>query len=258
MDIEFIKDTALEAGKAIMEIYASEDFGTEMKKNSSPLTKADTKANKIIVSRLRKKYPEIGILTEEEADDKTRLDKELVWIIDPMDGTKEFINRNGEFTVNIGLAKNGKPIMGVILVPAKNEMFWADENGAFNNISRKIEKITVSSNKEIPDMVLAKSRSHSGEKEKALIENNKFKAVISSGSSLKGCLIARGVADAYFRFGPTNEWDICAMHAILNAAGGKMTDLEGNEIVYNKKKVKINGFLASNNQIHDILIEKGK
>jgi len=251
------KKLALDAGEAIMELYQS-DISSERKDDGSLLTKADTTADRIIVQGLKKEFPDIPVLSEERKDDLSRQKSKLVWIVDPLDGTKEYVNRNGEFTVNIGLVKDGKPILGVVLVPAKNEMFWGSEEGAFYNISRKVERIGVSKRNALNEMILAKSRSHSGEKEKKLIEKNRFKAVISSGSSLKGCLIAQGIADVYYRFGPTNEWDICAMHAVIDASGGMMTDLLGKEIKYNKEDVKINGFMASNGQIHKKLIEIGR
>jgi 3'(2'), 5'-bisphosphate nucleotidase len=247
------KNLSLVAGEEILNIYSSGDFGTTEKSDKSPLTKADLTANEVIVSTLGKAFPDFGILTEEESDDLSRLDKEYVWIIDPLDGTKEFIKRNGEFTVNIGLCKNGEPVLGVVYAPAKDELFFAEKSkGAFYQKGKEISKITASNKSKISDMTLACSRSHSGEKEASI--QNLFVEVIPTGSSLKGCLIAKGDADAYFRFGPVHEWDICAMDAILRGAGGLLTDFSGNPIKYNQKDTLIKGFLASNGKIHGELL----
>jgi len=259
--LDAAKQASLEAGKTIMEIYNSGDRGYQTKDDDrkSELTKADTSANEVIVKRLSKRYPDIPILTEEANDPKERLDSEYVWIVDPMDGTKEFISRNGEFTVNIGLVKDGVPVLGALYIPAKNILYYAIEGqGAYMIENSKETKIRPSKNSDVNQMVLVKSRSHSGEKEKALIERCKFKDIITSGSSLKGCLVASGKADLYFRFGPTKEWDICAMSAIIGEAGAMITDLEGREIRFNKEDILINGFLVSNNTIHEDLIRISK
>jgi 3'(2'), 5'-bisphosphate nucleotidase len=265
MDFESIlgvaKELALSSGRKILEIYNSKDFEIKIKEDKSPLTKADTEANEIIVSGLREIFPKHGILTEEEKDNKQRLEKDFVWIIDPLDGTKEFIKRNGEFTVNIGLVRNGKPILGVVYVPAKNELFYAlkDKGAFYENIATgQKEKIKSSRREKIDEMILIKSRSHASEKLMKIIDEYGFSEIKTSGSSVKGCLIAKGEADVYFRFGNTNEWDICAMHAILNEAGAKITDLNGEKIIYNKDNTLINGFIVSNNKIHEKLVEIAK
>lgn len=233
--IDKIKKLAIQAGKATLAYYGQPQ--TTYKDDRSPLTKADTEANRIITSFLREHFPNHGILTEEEKDTSDRLNKEYVWIIDPLDGTKEFIKKNGEFTINIALTKQGEPILGVIYAPALDLLFSAEqEKGAFCND----EPIHVS--KKTKHLVLAQSRSHADGRLKQLpIETS-----ITSGSSLKGCLIAQGKADCYVRFGPVNEWDICAMHCIVTEAGGTLKTLLGNRIVFNQKETLINGFMATN------------
>jgi len=255
------KSLARRAGSEIMKIYESEFKITEKEDENahrSPLTEADLLANEIIVTGLRRNFPEYSILTEEEKDNKERLNNKYVWIIDPIDGTKEFISRNGEFTVNIALVHQNRPILGVIYAPALDQAFYAakDQGACISNGNER--PIKVSSRSMLNRMILVKSRSHASGKLLELIEKNIFARTRTSGSSLKGCLVAKGDSDVYYRLGPVNEWDICAMHAIINAAGGKMTDLDGKEIKYNKEDVKINGFLVSNNTIHKELIEMGK
>ena len=257
--LNFIKNLAINAGQAIIKIYNSNDFEIQIKKDNFPLTKADLLANQIIVSNLKSKFPNFGILTEEEEDNKERLSKEYVWIIDPIDGTKEFINRNGEFTVNIGLVKSGEPILGVIYVPTKGELFYAfkDIGTFYETVNSKVQ-IKVSNRMEINNMILVKSRSHTGDKLIQLINKYCFAEIKTSGSSIKGCLISKGDSDVYFRFGPTHEWDICAMHAIIKSAGGEITDLKGEQIHYNKSNTLINGFIVSNNKIHRKFVEMVK
>ncbi len=252
------KKLALQAGKKIMEIYENKHISVTIKKEEnreSPLTQADTAANDIIVTGLCQEFPEYAILTEEAIDDKKRLENDYVWIIDPLDGTKEFVNRNGEFTVNIALVYKKEPILGVIYVPVKGEMFYATKgNGAHYEINNKVKKINVSEKENIKEMILVQSKSHSGEKEAAI--RKYFAETKSKGSSLKGCLIAQGEADAYFRFGPINEWDVCAMNLIVQEAGGKMTTLDGFVRNYNSENILIpDGFLVSNNKNHEKLLE---
>jgi 3'(2'), 5'-bisphosphate nucleotidase len=251
--IKQVKSLAIEAGNRIMEIYNQADFNIQLKSDNSPITFADRLANDYIVANLQTAFPKFGILSEESQDDPIRLKKPFVWIIDPLDGTKEFIKRNGEFTVNIGLVENGSPRLGVIWAPALGDLYYAAEGlGAFyERPGEPAQPIRCSTRAKIEEMVLMKSRSHAGEKETLLTERHQFAAVKTSGSSIKLCLIARGEADVYFRFGPTSEWDICAANCILEQAGGKLTDCLGNPVVYNRPDpLNRNGFISSNNTIH--------
>ena len=252
-----IKTIAILSGKAIIDIYNSSNYSTQKKSDNSPLTEADLASNKIIVEEIKKYFPEHGILSEEIKDNKERLEKESVWIIDPLDGTKEFISRNGEFTVNIALVYKGRPVLGVIYVPVKQELYYAIKGeGAFFEKNGKKQRINVSD--KTKKLNLVKSRSHASEKLQKIIDKNDFGDIKTAGSSLKGCLVAKAEADVYYRLGPINEWDICAMDIIVNEAGGKMTDLKGSKILYNKKDTLIRGFLVSNNKIHDKLLQKVK
>lgn len=229
--IEIVKSLARDAGNKILELYNS-DFKVEYKDDNSPLTEADRASNDLIVKRLKEDFPNIAILSEEEKDDGERLEKDFCWIIDPLDGTKEFIKKNDEFTVNIALSFKGKPILGVIYVPVLDEMYWAFEGkGAYSNES---ERIHVS--KKLKDLVLVESRSHKSEKSDRLISDNKakIKKLVAYGSSLKGCIIAKGGADAYFRFGPTMEWDTAAMQCIVEEAGGVFRQMDDSEMTYNR------------------------
>ena len=259
--VQFVKEIAIEAGNKILEIYNSPDFEIEMKEDNSPLTKADKVANDYIVQQLGKAYPEFGILSEESKLTNERLTKNHVWIVDPLDGTKEFIKRNGEFTVNIGLVEQGQPVLGVVTIPVNGEVYFASKgNGAYyQDKIGKISPIKSSTKEKLNEMVLMKSRSHASDKLKDLIEKHQFASVKESGSSIKICLIAHGLADIYYRFGFTNEWDICAAHSVLNEANGKMTDCYGNELTYNKEDpLNKNGFIASNSTVHSTFVEIAK
>jgi len=259
--INDVKEVAIEAGNKILEVYNQPDFDVQLKSDQSPITKADMIANEVIVQRLQKNYSDFGILTEESRFDNNRLDKTHVWIIDPLDGTKEFIKRNGEFTVNIGLVEDGEPCFGAVYIPVKQELYYAARgNGAyFQDSTGAVAKIHCSPKTKLEQMALVKSRSHASEKLDRLLQQYQFASIKERGSSIKICLIAHGLAEVYFRFGPTNEWDICAAHCVLNEAGGKLTDCPGETLRYNKQDpLNRNGFVASNNTIHPNLIEIAK
>ncbi len=238
-----------EAGKAILDIYNSNDFGIEIKDDNSPLTLADKASNEIIEKNLNELFPDIPILSEEgkEIPFEARRNWQRFWLVDPLDGTKEFIKRNGEFTVNIALIENQRPVLGVIYVPVTNEFYCGDIiNGSFkingNGIKTKISVTNKSSNEKLN---VVQSRSHSGEEEKEFYSKFKIKETLSKGSSLKICLVAEGKADLYFRGGPTWEWDTAAGHAILLGAGGKFTNKDGSELLYNKEVIKNFGFIST-------------
>lgn len=256
--LNIVKGIAIEAGKIILEVYNSPDFEVELKSDRSPVTKADKLANEYIVENLKANFPEFGVLAEESKKDPSRLEKKYVWIVDPLDGTKEFIKRNGEFTVNIGLVEDGIPKVGVVGVPAKKETYFAacDLGAFYEDAQGIVTKIGCSTIDKIEEMTLVKSRSHASEQLTNMLNDYHFKATKDSGSSIKICLIARGAAEVYFRFGPTNEWDVCAAHCVLNEAGGKMTKCSGDEITYNHEEtLNTNGFIASNNVLHQKFVE---
>ncbi len=240
-------ELAYKAGKAIMKVYEG-DFDVEYKSDKSPLTIADTQANEIITSVLREEFS-YSILAEEEKDNRERLNDEWCWIIDPLDGTKEFVKRNGEFTVNIALTYKKKPVLGIVYVPVSKEMYYAikDEGAFYKRDGNEFEQIFVS-NKE-SDLILMKSRSHASEKLIKLIENNRelIKESKEAGSALKGCLVAKGEADIYIRFNPTMEWDTCAMHCIVEEAGGVFRQIDSSKMLYNRDNaVNENGFYIMN------------
>lgn len=230
--LEIVKNVTLEAGKVIVEIY-SKDFSVDYKADQSPITEADEKSNALIVQTLSNKYPECAILAEESQDNPERLKNQWCFIIDPLDGTKEFVKKNGEFTTNIALSFNGKPVLGVIGIPVTGELYYAVKGmGAFYEKQGSAQKISVSSRTE--DIRMMVSRSHQSEKLLALIEKNRIKNIASVGSAIKGCLIARGEAEVYYRFGHTMEWDTAAMQCIVEEAGGVFRQMDDSVMTYNR------------------------
>lgn len=214
-----IKRIAQEAGKAILEIY-QKDFKIEYKNDNSPLTEADTKSNQIICTMLEKLYPNIPILSEENKtiEFNERKNWEYYWCIDPIDGTKEFIKKNDEFTVNIALIHNKTPVLGVVYAPAIEKMYIAKQGeGAFLNG----EKIPLTHTKN--EFTVVASKSHLSVETQSFINDLKIKypnlCADSKGSSLKLCMVAEGKADIYPRISPTMEWDTAAAHAIVLEAG---------------------------------------
>jgi len=234
-----IKDIAVDAGKAIMEIY-KRDFSIEYKDDKSPLTEADTKANEIICSALTKLYPNIPIMSEEnkQTEYEVRKEWEYYWCIDPIDGTKEFIKKNDEFTVNIALIHKNTPVLGVVYAPAIDEMYSAKEGeGAFKNG----QKLPLTQN-DAPEEKLSvvASKSHLSQETQEFIDNLKTKEIeqVSKGSSLKLCMVAEGVADIYPRLAPTMEWDTAAADAVVREAGKMTYQFEKEKpMVYNKENL---------------------
>ncbi len=248
--IEDLIDLSKEAGRAILEIYNSDDFEVESKDDNSPLTKADKASHEIINYGLKQLFPDIPILSEEgkEIPLDERSDWTQFWLVDPLDGTKEFIQRNGDFTVNIALIENGEPTFGVIYVPVTEEVYYGESNyGSFKGEN----KISVSN--KIPNDVLSvvQSRSHSGKEEDEFYSNYNIGEQLSRGSSLKICMVAEGKAEIYFRSGPTWEWDTGAGHAILLGAGGYFVNKNKSDLVYNKEIIKNFGFIASSFKIEN-------
>ena len=246
-------EIAKEAGKAITEIYNS-DFDYQLKKDSSPITAADNLSHNIITERLKMLTPEIPILSEENCDlpYKIRSQWTQYWLVDPLDGTKEFINKNDEFTVNIALIDNNTPIFGVIHVPVTNETYWGSHvNGSFySSENNDPEQISISDNHQSPIRLVA-SRSHPSKMLNSLLETMVDYEIIEVGSSIKFCLIASGQADCYPRFGPTSEWDTAAGEAIVRFAGGHFVTANGDLMSYNLKEDYLNpNFIVSNDKIN--------
>lgn len=235
--LEQMKKLAVEAGKIIMEIYET-DFDVDYKDDASPLTMADKRANAHIVSHLTEAFPEIAMLSEEMKDDKSRRENDYCFIVDPLDGTKEFVKRNGQFTVNIALVYKGNPVLGVIYVPVSKDLYYASvEDGTYKKDGATGEDIRLSVTDKTTDLTWVGSKSHSSEKEENMIKAHEAQIsnVISAGSSLKGCLVAEGKADVYYRFGLTCEWDTAAMHCIAEQAGAIVAQIDHTELVYNRE-----------------------
>mgnify|MGYP000173194605 FL=1 len=239
---------AKEAGDVIMQIY-NQDFEVEYKQDSSPLTLADKKANDIIENSLNQLSVNLPILSEEGKDIpyEERKHWEYFWLVDPLDGTKEFVKKNGEFTVNIALIHKDTPVLGVVYAPALDICYWAKQGeGAFKDGQRL--PLKTESQRETYKIVA--SRSHMSDETQAFIDDidtDKEKELILIGSSLKICLVAEGEADIYPRLGPTMEWDTGAAHAIVNETGKnvqKYNNVEYMSHLYNKEKLLNQWFVA--------------
>lgn len=233
---------ALEAGDKIMEIYNADDFDVKVKSDDSPVTEADEAADALISEGLRAAFPDVLLVTEEQADSHKHI-ADTFLIVDPLDGTKEFIHRRGDFTVNIAYVENGVPTRGVVYAPAKGRMFFTlaggdavEETGPFDhNQIGDLNPIKVSEPENDALMVVA-SKSHRDQATDDYIGKYSVKDMKSAGSSLKFCLIATGEADIYPRVGRTMEWDTAAGHAVLQGAGGKVVRFDDHTpLVYGKK-----------------------
>jgi len=236
--MQLVVGIAHRAGAAIMEVYRSDDVGQTSKTDNSPLTLADLAAHRIIVEELTRLTPEIPILSEEAADIlyPVRSQWTRFWLVDPLDGTKEFIKRNGEFTVNIALIENGEPVMGVVYAPVL-DVCYCGARGAGAFVQRgntAAQPINVKPHTAGEPINVVASRSHSDARTEALLEQLGDHHCVSMGSSLKLCLVAEGTAHFYPRLGPTMEWDTAAAHAVVNAAGGIVCNMKGEELRYNK------------------------
>ena len=249
---------ALDAGKEILKIYGT-NFNVELKGDNSPLTLADKNANEVIMEYL--KPTKIPIISEEnrQLDFSERKDWQRCWIVDPLDGTKEFIKRNGEFTVNIALVENGIPLLGVIYVPVSRELYFTSEDGKTSkkvtlpseaiSVEEILEKAETIKPSAITSVVkIVGSRSHLNDDTRNFIEaiekENKVD-IVSKGSSLKFCLVAEGLAHIYPRYAPTMEWDTAAGHAICNAVGVSVIDqITGEPMKYNKPNLLNNYFVV--------------
>lgn len=246
MDILKIIDIAKKAGDEIMVIYA-QDFSVELKGDNSPLTMADQKSNAIIINALKALHPDIPIISEETKvmAYEERKNWNEYWLVDPLDGTKEFIKKNGEFTVNIALMSNGEPVLGVVYAPAKNLMWYGmkGEGSFIVNEDGSKRRLNKGANwRDLQKVNVVGSRSHMSEETMQFVEGLKKEGkevdFVSSGSSLKFCLVAEGKADVYPRFAPTMEWDTAAGHAVVAIAGGKVLNWETKQpLQYNKENL---------------------
>lgn len=237
-----VSEIAAEAGVRIMEIYATA-FSVNEKDDNSPLTAADLAAHQTIVAGLQRLTPKIPILSEESTDISfaERSQWEYFWLVDPLDGTKEFIKRNGEFTVNIALIRGHEPVLGVVQVPVTGQRYLAAQGeGAFHQEpGEAAQRIAVAPLQAGPVRVVG-SRSHGGESLTAFLARLGEHTLISIGSSLKFCLVAEGKADIYPRLGPTSEWDTAAAQCIVEEAGGQVVATSGARLTYNAKESLLN------------------
>ena len=256
IDIQDIVKIAKDAGKAIMKIY-NQDFAVEYKTDNSPLTIADQKANEIIVTSLNRLpvntllQKSIPILSEEgrNVPYDERKNWDYFWLIDPLDGTKEFVKRNGEFTINIALIHKENPVLGVVYSPVLNVCYWAKSNeGAFKDG----KKLPLKTKRQRDVYKIVASRSHMSSETKDFIEaidTDKEKVIVSIGSSLKICLVAEGEANIYPRLGPTMEWDTAAAHAIVNESDGLFNRyIDNSAHLYNKKNLLNDWFVVTSSR----------
>lgn len=233
-DINMIIELARQAGKIILDYYHI-DYGIETKTDNSPVTQADIAADRFIVEGLQKIAPNIAIISE-EGNKILPAEAQNFWLVDPLDGTKGFISKTGQFTVNIGLIESGKPTFGVIYIPTEDKMYWGSAAGAF------LDGAAISCRKAPDDgLVVVASKSHRDTQTDEYIKHLQVKKFLPAASSLKFCMLAEGAADFYPRFGTTMEWDVAAGHAILLAAGGTMTNPDGSEFQYGKAEWKNSG-----------------
>ncbi len=243
-DIQKVNKIARQAGTAILKVY-EQDFEVIEKSDKSPLTEADLASHHIIVDALQSLTPEIPVLSEESADIPydTRRRWQTYWLIDPLDGTREFIKRNGEFTVNIALIHGDRAVLGVVHVPVSQVTYYGDsEQGAFKMDADGNSLVIQTISERQTPLQVAGSRSHAGDSLLRFLNKVGENEIVSMGSSLKLCLVAEGTADIYPRLGPTSEWDTAAAQAVVEAAGGKVTDTSMNPMTYNSKESLLNPY----------------
>lgn len=259
-------ELARRASALILDFYekgveAEEKIGVD--NFSEPVTIADRQSSELIVEGLREAFPNDGILSEEAIDTDERLTRNRVWMIDPIDGTKGFIEKTGDFAVQIGLAENGEPTLGVVLLPVDDILYFATKDGGafWATGDGAPERLQVSNKIDFTEMILATSRNHRSPKMERVLQNFNLKREIQRGSvGLKVGLIVRRISDLYIHLSPrTKFWDTCAPQIILEEAGGKLTDLFGAQINYNQPDVQNhNGVLASNGVSHEAALRRLK
>ena len=255
--VESMCSAAILAGVKIMSVYSEDDFFVEIKDDDSPITLADRLADNVIRKVLKLNYPDIPIVSEEGQNDPKSVSGKVYFLVDPLDGTKEFIKKTGEFTVNIALIINEKAELGVVYVPVTGELFYRDLDGAsylerdLNNAKNRSERTKILCREvEKDNLSVVKSVSHSNPETESYIAQYAPQNCVSAGSSLKFGLIARGVADLYPRLGRTMEWDTAAAHAILKGAGGNVYRLDNlQELSYGKPNLENPFFVAASNHL---------
>jgi len=255
--IPILESICTEASKEILEVYAdAEGVEIDRKADNSPLTQADQRANAVIVQGLNTNFPDIPIVSEENKllDYDVRKHYETHWFVDPLDGTKEFIRRNGEFTVNIALIHKGSPVIGVVQVPVTGAFFWGVKNGgAFMKQDETIHKLRASPfHLSDSGVRVVASRSHLNEETQALLDRLNAPIIVSTGSSLKFLKIAKGETDFYPRVAPTMEWDTGAAQMVLEEAGGKVLQYDSGEPLRYGKENLLNPYFVAFGATDDI------
>ncbi len=252
--LEEVITIARQAGDAIMAVYESSSLEVQRKDDNSPLTQADLAAHHVIEAGLKQLTPDLPVLSEESASVPfaTRSVWKRYWLVDPLDGTREFIKRNGEFTVNIALIEQYEPVLGVVYAPAKGLLYYASKGkGAFKLADGTEVKAICTRTYNAKALTVAGSRSHADETLMRFINRLGPCKLVSMGSSLKICLVAEGRADIYPRLGLTSEWDTAAAQCVLSEAGGALIGLDGNNFRYNLKESMLNShFLAIGDKRH--------
>jgi len=255
IDIQKINSIAQKAGDEIMKIY-QQDFKVDYKADNSPLTKADIKSNEIITESLKDLYPEIPILSEENKEVPYNIRKywEYFWLVDPLDGTKEFVKKNGEFTVNIALIHKDTPVLGVIYAPVLEILYYAQKDqGTFKQEkNKKPQRLPIYKHAKDDALKVIVSKSHYNQETKEFVNNLKRQyekiEFINIGSSLKLCLIAEGKADIYPRLAPTMEWDTAAGQAIVEESKGRITKYKTEEFIRYNKQNLLNPYFVTTGQ----------
>ena len=245
--IESLLDLMSKSSKVIMEVYEKADCDVGIKDDDTPVTKADLAANTVLTDGLKKLFPEIPTVSEE---DKLSLNipktNKVFWLIDPLDGTKEFIKKNDEFTCNLALIENNITTLGFVSVPVRELIYFGGKGFGSKLINKKKEIAEVEYKKHSGVTRVVASKSHLNEETKKFIDDIKGQVeLIQAGSSLKFIRIAEGLADIYPRLAPTSEWDTAAAHAILEGAGGKVLQLNGEDIIYGKENILNPYFIAT-------------
>ena len=256
-ELQTARDLALQSGALLLEHYAEEP-SVEWKGKNDPVTAADRAASRFIVEQLRKRFPNDAILSEEEKDDLNRMQNSRVWVIDPMDGTKEFIARRGEFAVMIGLALNGVAQLGVVYQPTEDKLYSAAFGEGVTLSERgAVRHLQVSTTADFTQATMALSRSHLSESTESIRKKLGIQRTIQTGSiGVKVGLICEGRADVYFQGRGTSLWDTCAPEAILHEAGGRMTDSLGHPFRYDVAEVRnLQGVIATNGTLHERVVE---
>ena len=254
-EINLAIDAVIDAGKTVMEIY-DQGFEQMTKTNNEPLTKADIESNKIIHEIIS--TSDHPILSEESDDTKKRLERKTVWIVDPLDGTSDFIHKTNEFTIMIGLVKEQKPILGVIYCPTNDTLYVAQQDqGAYQLLGEKWSKLSVSTISDLAKSRVVCSRHHLSQNEHDFLENIHPMKLTQRGSSLKAIDVASGMAEFYFTSSnKIKQWDTCASYCLIKEAGGNITDIFGNNLEYNTEIVNHqNGIMITNGLVHNLLID---